>query len=53
MAGQIFAYIRYKDGVPDDSALELAAAAKKTGSGLMRSANPPQRSLTLHRKMRN
>ena len=29
MAGQIFAYITYKDGVPDDSALELAAAAKK------------------------
>jgi len=29
MAGQIFAYIAYKDGVPDDSALELAAAAKK------------------------
>ena len=29
MAGQIFAYIRYKDGVPDDSALELVAAAKK------------------------
>jgi electron transfer flavoprotein alpha subunit len=29
MAGQIFAYIGYKDGVPDDSALELVAAAKK------------------------
>jgi len=29
MAGQVFAYIRYKDGVPEDSALELAAAAKK------------------------
>jgi len=29
MAGQIFAYIRYKDGVPEDSALELVAAAKK------------------------
>ncbi|MBW1889129.1 MAG: electron transfer flavoprotein subunit alpha/FixB family protein [Deltaproteobacteria bacterium] len=29
MAGQIFAYIRFKDGVPDDSALELVAAAKK------------------------
>ena len=29
MAGQIFAYIGYKDGVLDDSALELVAAAKK------------------------
>ena len=29
MAGQIFAYIGYKDGVPDDSALELLVAAKK------------------------
>lgn len=29
MAGQIFAYMKYKDGVPDDSALELVAAAKK------------------------
>jgi electron transfer flavoprotein alpha subunit len=29
MAGQVFAYIGFKDGVPDDSALELIAAAKK------------------------
>ena len=29
MAGQIFAYIGYKDGVPDDSALEMVAAVKK------------------------
>ena len=29
MAGQIFAFIGYKDGVLDDSALELVAAAKK------------------------
>ena len=29
MAGQIFAYIAHKDGVPDDTALELVAAAKK------------------------
>ena len=47
MAGQIFTYILHKDGVADDTALELAAAAKKiipdapvtalatgTGSGL-------------------
>ncbi len=30
---QIFAYISYKDGVADDSALELAAAAKKIDAG--------------------
>jgi electron transfer flavoprotein alpha subunit len=29
MAGQVFAYIRYKEGTADDSALELLAAAKK------------------------
>ena len=29
MAGQIFAYIGYKDGVLDDSVLEMVAAAKK------------------------
>ena len=29
MAGQIFSYIRFKDGVPDDSALELVIAAKQ------------------------
>jgi electron transfer flavoprotein alpha subunit len=29
MAGQVFAYIGFKDGVPDDSALELIAATKK------------------------
>lgn len=29
MAQQVFAYIRYKDGVVDDSALELTSAAKK------------------------
>jgi electron transfer flavoprotein alpha subunit len=29
MAGQIFAYIAHKNGVADDTALELAAAAKK------------------------
>ena len=28
MAEQVFAYITYKDGVADDSALELVAAAK-------------------------
>ena len=32
MSGQVFAYIVYKDGVPDDSALELAAAAAKINS---------------------
>jgi len=31
--GQIFAYITYKEGVADDSALELAAAAKKIDAG--------------------
>ena len=30
---QIFAYITHKDGVADDSALELAAAAQKIESG--------------------
>ena len=30
---QIFAYITHKDGVADDSALELAAAAKKIDAG--------------------
>jgi electron transfer flavoprotein alpha subunit len=30
---QIFAYITYKEGVADDSALELAAAAKKIDGG--------------------
>ena len=30
---QIFAYILHKDGVVDDSALELAAAAKKIDAG--------------------
>jgi len=29
MAGQLFAYIGFNDGVPDDSALEMVAAAKK------------------------
>ena len=29
MSGQIFSYITYKDGVPDDSALELVTAAKQ------------------------
>ena len=29
MAGQVFTYIAHKDGVADDTALELAAAAKK------------------------
>ncbi len=29
MAGQVFAYITHKDGVADDSALELVAAARK------------------------
>ncbi|MBF0226144.1 MAG: electron transfer flavoprotein subunit alpha/FixB family protein [Desulfobacterales bacterium] len=33
MAQQIFAYIVHKDGVPDDSAMELAAAAKKIDAG--------------------
>ncbi|MEJ2096054.1 MAG: electron transfer flavoprotein subunit alpha/FixB family protein [Deltaproteobacteria bacterium] len=32
MAGQVFAYIRYKEGTADDSALELLAAAKKAFS---------------------
>lgn len=31
--GQIFAYITYKGGVADDSALELVAAAKKIDAG--------------------
>ena len=31
--GQIFAYITYKEGVADDSALELAAAAKRIDAG--------------------
>jgi electron transfer flavoprotein alpha subunit len=30
---QIFAYITHKDGVADDSALELVAAAKKIDAG--------------------
>ena len=30
---QIFAYIRHKDGVADDSALELVNAAKQIDSG--------------------
>jgi len=29
MAGQLFAYIGFKDGVPEDSALEMVVAAKK------------------------
>jgi electron transfer flavoprotein alpha subunit len=29
MAGQVFAYIRHKNGVPDDSTLEMLTAAKK------------------------
>ena len=29
MAGQIFTYITFKNGVPDDSALELVTAAKQ------------------------
>ena len=33
MSGQIFCYITYKDGVPDDSALELVAAAKQLDAG--------------------
>lgn len=33
MAGQIFTYIRHKNGVADDSALELLAAAKKIDAG--------------------
>ena len=32
MAGQVFTYIAHKDGVADDTALELAAAAKKISS---------------------
>jgi electron transfer flavoprotein alpha subunit len=32
MAGQVFAYIRYKDGVPDDSTLEMVTAAKKAAA---------------------
>jgi electron transfer flavoprotein alpha subunit len=31
---EIFAYITHKDGVADDSALELAAAAKKIDAGM-------------------
>ena len=31
--GQIFAFITHKEGVADDSALELAAAAKKIDAG--------------------
>ena len=31
--GQIFAYITYKGGVADDSALELVSAAKKIDAG--------------------
>jgi electron transfer flavoprotein alpha subunit len=33
MAGQVFAYIAHKDGVADDTALELAAAAAKISDG--------------------
>ena len=33
MSGQIFSYITYKDGVPDDSALELVTAAKQLDAG--------------------
>lgn len=33
MAGQVFAYILHKDGVADDTALELAAAAAKINDG--------------------
>src|SRR6056297_146888 len=33
MAGQMFAYILHKDGVLDDSALELLTAAKKIADG--------------------
>jgi len=33
MAGQVFAYIIHKDGVADDTALELAAAAAKINDG--------------------
>ena len=29
MAEQVFTYITYKEGIADDSALELVAAAKK------------------------
>jgi electron transfer flavoprotein alpha subunit len=32
MAGQIFTYITFKNGVPDDSALELVTAAKQLSS---------------------
>ncbi|MBV9085904.1 MAG: electron transfer flavoprotein subunit alpha/FixB family protein, partial [Acidobacteriaceae bacterium] len=32
MSARIFAYIQHKAGVPDDSAAELAAAAKKIGA---------------------
>ena len=31
MAQKIFTYITYKDGVPDDSALELVEAARQLG----------------------
>lgn len=33
MAGQIFAYIKHNEGVAEDSALELVAAAKKFAAG--------------------
>jgi electron transfer flavoprotein alpha subunit len=33
MAGQIFAYIGHKNGIADDSAMELAVAAKKIDAG--------------------
>jgi electron transfer flavoprotein alpha subunit len=32
MAGQVFTYIRYKDGVLDDSTLEMVTAAKKAAA---------------------
>ena len=32
MAGQVFAYIRFKDGVADDSTLEMISAAKKAAA---------------------
>ena len=36
----IYAYITHKDGVADDSALELVAAAKKIDAGAAVSAAP-------------
>ena len=38
MSGQVFCYITYKGGVPDDSALELVTAAKQLNAGTAASA---------------